>query len=422
MEQTHALAALTQAANGQQPAAMNALAQALVRAGQTEQALVWYARSATAGDPTALIEAGRMRAYGVGCDVDIAQALAHWQQAERQDSAAARYLLATLAVTDTALALAPQAYAQLHAAASADYPLALRALAIQHGRIDDPQQQRRCVALLERAAAGGDALAAALLAERLLRGEGVPPQPEAAAQLLRQLQPLGIAALPDVRISPPDPGGDPVGDGDHISFAPQRNVTTRRHDAPMIEEVSAVLSADECRLLMLLARPQLRASQVVDPNDASTHRAPIRTSRGATLDPILEDFAARAAQARVAACAQLPLTHAEALSVLCYAPGEHYRAHRDYLPPGTIAADRPAAGNRLRTACVYLNDVGAGGETDFPVAGVRVRPRAGSVVCFDNLQADGRPDPDSLHAGLPVTTGSKWLGTLWFRQQRYRHW
>ncbi|MCE4508921.1 2OG-Fe(II) oxygenase, partial [Xanthomonas hortorum pv. vitians] len=125
MEQTHALAALTQAANGQQPAAMNALAQALVRAGQTEQALVWYARGAAAGDPTALIEAGRMLAYGIGCDVDIAQAQAHWQQAERQDSAAARYLLATLAVTDTPLALAPQAYARLHAAASADYPLAL---------------------------------------------------------------------------------------------------------------------------------------------------------------------------------------------------------------------------------------------------------------------------------------------------------
>ncbi|TQU03939.1 2OG-Fe(II) oxygenase superfamily protein, partial [Xanthomonas perforans] len=23
---------------------------------------------------------------------------------------------------------------------------------------------------------------------------------------------------------------------------------------------------------------------------------------------------------------------------------------------------------------------------------------------------------------LPVTAGSKWLGTLWFRQQRYRDW
>ncbi|WP_040145856.1 prolyl hydroxylase family protein, partial [Xanthomonas citri] len=282
-----------------------------------------------------------------------------------------------------------------------------------------PERQRHCVALLERAAAGGDAVSAALLAERLLRGEGVPPQPDAAAQLLQQLQPLGMTALPAVDIAPPDPADDTA---DHrIAFAP-RVGPVRRHTAPRIEEYAAVLSADECRLLMLLARPHLRASKVIDPNDASTQRAPIRTSRGATLDPIIEDFAARAAQARLAACAQLPLAHAEPLSVLCYAPGEQYRAHRDYLPPGTIAADRPTAGNRQRTVCVYLNDVGAGGDTEFPIAGVRVRPRPGTLVCFDNLHADGRPDADSLHAGLPVTAGSKWLGTLWFRQQRYRHW
>ncbi|NIK43432.1 2OG-Fe(II) oxygenase [Xanthomonas arboricola] len=415
--QAPSLQQLTQAAQTAHPAAMTALAHALVRTGQPEQALAWYTRSAAAGDAGAQIEAGRMLAYGVGCEVDLARAQEHWQHAERQDVAAARYLLATVAITDAPLMLDTQAQSRLHAAAAANYPPALRALAIQHGRIDHPAQQRNCVALLERAAAAGDALAAALLAERLLRGEGVRPQPDAAAQLLRQLQPLGIAAAPSVQITPPDPLGDDL----RIRFA-ARHVATRRHDAPMIEEVCGVLSADECRLLMLLARPHLRASEVVDPDDARTRRAPIRTSRGATLDPILEDFAARAAQARVAACAQLPLTHAEALSVLCYAPGEQYRAHRDYLPPGTIAADRPTAGNRLRTACVYLNDVDAGGDTDFPVAGVRVHPRAGSVVCFDNLHADGRPDPDSLHAGLPVSAGSKWLGTLWFRQQRYRHW
>lgn len=353
--QAPSLQQLTQAAQTSHPAAMTALAHALVRTGQPEQALAWYMRSAAAGDAGAQIEAGRMLAYGVGCEVDLARAQEHWQHAERQDVAAARYLLATVAITDAPLMLDTQAQSRLHAAAAANYPPALRALAIQHGRIDHPAQQRSCVALLERAAAAGDALAAALLAERLLRGEGVPPQPDAAAQLLRQLQPLGIAAAPAVQITPPDP----LIDDPRIRFA-ARHVATRRHDAPMIEEVCGVLSADECRLLMLLARPHLRASEVVDPDDARTRRAPIRTSRGATLDPILEDFAARAAQARVAACAQLPLTHAEALSVLCYAPGEQYRAHRDYLPPGTIAADRPTAGNRLRTACVYLNDVEAG--------------------------------------------------------------
>ncbi|WP_372356352.1 2OG-Fe(II) oxygenase [Xanthomonas sp. NCPPB 3443] len=417
--QPSSFADLTRAAQRQQPGAINALAQALVRAGQPEEALVWYLRSAAAGDALAQVEAGRMRAYGVGCEVDVGQARAHWELAERQGAAAARYLLATLAVGEQPLALAGTAQDRLQSAANADYPPALRAIAIQHGRVAHPERQRQCVALLERAAAGGDAVSAALLAERLLRGEGVPPQPDAAAQLLQQLQPLGMTALPPVDVAPPDPADDTA--GHRIAFAP-RVGPVRRHTAPRIEEYAAVLSADECRLLMLLARPHLRASKVIDPNDASTGRAPIRTSHGATLDPIIEDFAARAAQARLAACAQLPLAHAEPLSVLCYAPGEQYRAHRDYLPPGTIAADRPTAGNRQRTVCVYLNDVGAGGETEFPVAGVRVRPRPGTLVCFDNLHADGRPDADSLHAGLPVTAGSKWLGTLWFRQQRYRDW
>ncbi|MCL1502533.1 2OG-Fe(II) oxygenase [Xanthomonas nasturtii] len=417
--QPSSLADLTRAAQGGHPAAINALAQALVRAGQPEEAVAWYSRSAAAGDALAQVEMGRMRAYGVGCEVDVGQARVQWEQAERQGAVAAQYLLATLVVGEQPPTLDAVAFNRLQAAAVADYPPALRAIAIQHGRVAHPDRQRQCVALLERAAAAGDAMSAALLAERLLRGEGVPAQPEAAAQLFRQLQTVGLIAPPEVRIAPPDPPGDPA---DHrIDFAP-RNAPVRRHATPHIEERTGVLSADECRLLMLVARPHLRASQVIDPNDASTQRAPVRTSRGATLDPIIEDFAARAAQARLAACAQLPLAHAEPLSVLCYAPGEQYRAHRDYLPPGTIAADRPAAGNRQRTVCVYLNDVVTGGATDFPLAGVRVQPRAGALVCFDNLHADGRPDAASLHAGLPVTDGSKWLGTLWFRQQRYRDW
>ncbi|MEA9906185.1 2OG-Fe(II) oxygenase [Xanthomonas campestris pv. raphani] len=415
---SHALSQLTHAAQNQAPDAMAALAHALVRTGRVEEAFSWYCRAAAAGDATARVETGRMLAYGIGCESDLRQALVYWQQAEQQGAPAALYLLASAALAETPLTLDAQAQARLLASATAGYAPALRAVAIQHGRVDHPAQQRQCVALLERAAAAGDVPAAALLAQRLLHGEGVPAQPAAAADLLLQLQAQGIAPLPELHVAPPLP----VHTDDHAMHFEPPATRLHHHAAPRIEELHGVLSADECRLLMLLARPHLRPSQVVDPNDASTRRTPVRTSQGATLDPILEDFAARAAQARLAACAGLPLSHAEPLSVLCYVPGEHYRPHRDYLPPNTIAIDRPAAGNRLRTVCVYLNAVQAGGATDFPIAGVRVQPRAGAVVCFDNLLADGTPDPDSLHAGLPVDAGSKWLGTLWFRQRRYRDW
>jgi hypothetical protein len=101
---------------------------------------------------------------------------------------------------------------------------------------------------------------------------------------------------------------------------------------------------------------------------------------------------------------------------------EHDR--RDQIPQAwdAIERDHPEAGNRARTICTYLNDVEAGGATEFPVPGVRVEPRAGAAVVFDNLLPDGRPDPDTLHAGLPVLRGEKWLATIWLRQRRYRDW
>jgi len=66
--------------------------------------------------------------------------------------------------------------------------------------------------------------------------------------------------------------------------------------------------------------------------------------------------------------------------------------------------------------------VEAGGATAFPKAGVTVQPKSGRAVVFDNLREDGSPEPDSLHAGLPVERGEKWLATLWIRQGQYRAW
>lgn len=147
---------------------------------------------------------------------------------------------------------------------------------------------------------------------------------------------------------------------------------------------------------------------------------PVRTISDAAFDPLLEDLALRVVQLRIAIAAGMDLCHAEHLTVLRYAPGEQYRPHRDYLPQSTIARNHPQAGNRARTICVYLNDVDAGGATDLPMADVQVPAKAGSAVVFDNLLDDGTPDQDSLHAGLPVQRGEKWLATPWLRERAHR--
>ncbi|NOT88849.1 MAG: 2OG-Fe(II) oxygenase superfamily protein [Lysobacter sp.] len=189
---------------------------------------------------------------------------------------------------------------------------------------------------------------------------------------------------------------------------------------PRISVIDRFFSVDECRLLIACAQPHLHDSQTADPVTGVPHTLQVRTSSEASFDPLLENSALRVAQLRMAVAAGIDLPNAEQLTVLRYLPGQQYRPHRDYLPPGTLQMDRPHAGNRIRTVCVYLNAVDAGGATEFPAPGVRVEPLPGRAVIFDNLMPDGSLDPDSLHAGTPVETGTKWLATLWIRQGRYR--
>lgn len=133
------------------------------------------------------------------------------------------------------------------------------------------------------------------------------------------------------------------------------------------------------------------------------------------------DLWLRQMQRRLAMLAGIPFLHAERLAVLRYDVGEEYRPHRDYLRGDDLAELRPErAGQRVTTAFCYLNDVQAGGDTNFPVLGTRITPQRGRVVVFDNVLADGLPDPSTLHAGCPVERGEKWLATLWFRERPLR--
>jgi hypothetical protein len=122
----------------------------------------------------------------------------------------------------------------------------------------------------------------------------------------------------------------------------------------------------------------------------------------------------------MAAAAGMELVDAEHLIVLNHPPGEEYRAHCDDLPPEEIERDRPSAGNRRRTICTYLGTPDEGGAMTFPARGLVIEPKAGRAVVFDNLDADGRPDPASVRASQPVTRGEAWLAMLWLRERPYR--
>lgn len=404
--------------------AMFQLGNALVAQGRADEALRYYRQAAHAGHAAAQIEWARGRLYGIDAPADPGEAV-HWLQcAQATGHPAAGYLLALVALGDTASGSDSATFARINAwmldAIRHDLPPALRAAAIHFGRRAADDDQTRCLQLLERAAGRGDIVAARLLAERLARGEGCPRQPEAAAALWQQLAQHGVPRLPAIE-APTSPPLEARVAGT-LAFEESLRVpaSAQLSERPAVRRIDGLLSADECRLLAASAQPLLQPSMTLDPVSGAPIANPVRTSHDASFDPLREDFVLRLVQLRMARAAGLPLVHAEQLIVLRYAPGQEYRPHRDYLPPARLSADRPEAGNRRRTICVYLNEVAAGGATVFPEAGLEIAPAAGRAVVFDNLDAEGRPDADSLHAGQPVVSGEKWLATLWMRERPYR--
>lgn len=114
----------------------------------------------------------------------------------------------------------------------------------------------------------------------------------------------------------------------------------------------------------------------------------------------------------------IPLSHREPLQGQRYAPGQEFRPHTDTFNPG--GADYllhcAEAGQRSWTAMVYLNRPEEGGATRFKVIGKTIQPQTGKLILWNNLLPDGSPNEATLHQGMKVRRGTKYVLTQWFRQ------
>jgi prolyl 4-hydroxylase len=189
-----------------------------------------------------------------------------------------------------------------------------------------------------------------------------------------------------------------------------RHIPTPEHvsDQPRIAFFRGAFSAAECNFLILLAEPTYQRSLVV--MDGRDVPDPIRTSDGSTVHWLIEDPATHAINRRLAALSGTSVDQGEPLHILRYRPGQQYRPHTDWLPPPN---------RRMMTALIYLNEDYEGGETAFPKAGVKVRGRKGDALVFVSALPNGDLDPLSEHAGLPVTSGTKYLASRWIREGRH---
>ncbi len=173
------------------------------------------------------------------------------------------------------------------------------------------------------------------------------------------------------------------------------------------------LDAGECAELVKRIDAQRRPSGLADQNGD----AGFRTSE--TCDLSSDDPLVAAITARLAAYAGLDPRHAEPLQGQRYAVGQEFKAHTDTFEPDGADYDLycSVAGQRTWTMMVYLNEPFAGGATRFKQLDKIVQPETGKLLAWNNLLPDGRPNYATLHQGMPVRGGVKYIITSWFRQK-----
>ena len=163
------------------------------------------------------------------------------------------------------------------------------------------------------------------------------------------------------------------------------------------------------KMINLNRKPSRLFAQSLDPN--------FRTSETCNLDP--KHTLVQEVEASLTMLLGIEPKYGEYLQGQRYEVGQQYKPHYDFLYPSEPywPQQEKIGGQRTWTAMTFLNVPQQGGETFFKRIGVKITPRRGSLVTWNNLDARGDPNPHSLHQGMPVVAGVKYIITKWYRER-----
>jgi len=172
------------------------------------------------------------------------------------------------------------------------------------------------------------------------------------------------------------------------------------------------LDVETCAGLMALIDEGRRPSTIADDTGVANYR----TSETCDLDgehPLVRDV-----DSKLCDLLGIPPEFGEPIQGQRYSEGQEFRVHTDTFNPGSydFYLHTGAGGQRTWTAMVYLNIPEDGGATRFKAIGKTIQPETGKLVAWDNLR-DGRPNEATLHQGMKVRRGTKYIITKWFRQE-----
>ena len=185
-------------------------------------------------------------------------------------------------------------------------------------------------------------------------------------------------------------------------------------ESPRIFIHRKFLTDEECEYFIQEGVSLLEDSLVAGAN-GSPVPSNVRTSTGAFLPrkPFFTEI-----EKRISLWTQIPPEHGENFHLLKYQDGQEYKPHFDFFDP-----DLPGMrnflgkpGQRTATVLLYLETPILGGETIFPVVNLKVPAVKGDAVLFWSHTVEHTLDRKSMHGGLPVEQGIKYVATKWIRE------
>ena len=290
-----------------------------------------------------------------------------------------------------------------------------------------PSDPARGMALIEQAAAAGDARGAALAATiascffwRVRNWD------MAFDYLMRAAQHGHEPSQSSLRILAGGPSGNKVEGEDWTSMRSEIDLdpwlappaARLIREAPRIHAIEKFAPPAACDWLIAQAKGRLSRATIYDKATGGTTEDYRRTNSQCDLDIETSGVLTFVLRARIGVITRRHDQAMEVPKVLHYTPGETFAEHFDYLDPTepAYAAELAQRGQRTDTFLLYLNDDFTGGETSFPRIQLSHIGAKGDALLFSNVDAAGMPDRDTMHAGLPPKSGEKWLFSQWIRE------
>lgn len=180
---------------------------------------------------------------------------------------------------------------------------------------------------------------------------------------------------------------------------------------PYIALYPKLFSEAECKYMMVLGTPWLEKASVLG-LDGQPRIDNVRDAHSCSIPHLAEDLIVQRINRTIAVATGTEWGWGEPINILKYTPGQQYKPHHDGTGSDNVSV-------RNLTALIWLNDDFEGGETDFPKIDVRVRGDVGDMLVFRNVRDNGAFDERMIHAGLPVTSGVKWMASRWIRGADY---